>query len=68
MSVFKFPKGCVGFSIGKFCVAVGKGKGVQISHPRLFRIVLNRGIVIIAYAIGFVEIVGWRVSAGFFDK
>jgi len=65
-AMFKFSKGVRGFAFGRLCVAWSSGRGVQISLSRL-RIVLHHGIRFFVAGYGFVEIIRWRVSAGFFE-
>jgi hypothetical protein len=64
--MFKFSKGIRGYTLGGMCVAWGGGRGVQISLSRI-RLVLHRGVRVLVVGYGYFEIIGWRVSAGFFN-
>lgn len=66
-AMFKFRSGVRGFALGGACIAWGGGKGVQISLSSL-RVVFHRGVAVLVAGYGFVQIIGWRVSAGFFTQ
>jgi hypothetical protein len=65
--MFKFSKGVRGYSLGGLCIAWGGEVGVQISLSRL-RVIVKDGVRLFVVGYGFVEIIRWRVSAGFFNS
>lgn len=65
-AMFKFTKGIRGYTFGAVCLAWGGGRGVQISFST-FRLIIHRGVRVFVVGYGYFEIIGWRVSAGFFN-